>query len=205
MTVKDKEKQEAEQPDQTEPSEAGAAAPEGPTDSAESTESTASTESTSSTEPAPDWQDRYLRLAAEFDNFRKRTAREFGDLVRTAERDLIAELTEVLDNLARAVDADHKGESMEDFARGVALIRDQLSKALAKRGLEKMDSVGQPFDPNAHDALLRMPSAEHAEGIVIQEVTPGYRLGDKILRHAKVIVSQGAPPEESAQRGSENE
>jgi molecular chaperone GrpE len=167
--------------------------------------STESSPSTPSTEAPPDWQDRHLRLAAEFDNFRKRTAREYIDLVRNAERDLIGELTEVLDNLGRAVDADHKGEPVAEFAKGVALIRDQLSKALASRGLEKMESVGQQFDPSAHDALLRMPSGEHPEGTVIQEVAPGYRLGDKVLRHAKVIVSQGKPQDEPADNGQDKE
>ena len=81
----------------------------------------------------PDWQDRYLRLAAEFDNFRKRSAREFGDLVRNAERELIGDLTEVLDNLDRALKADHKGESVDEFAKGVALIREQFWRTLDKR------------------------------------------------------------------------
>jgi len=141
--------------------------------------------------PAEDWHDRYLRLAAEFDNFRKRSAREFGELVRTAERDLITELTEALDNLGRAVDNDHKGESVEQFARGVALIRDQLWQVLERRGLERMQTVGFPFDPEQHDAMMRLPSDEHAEGTVAQEISPGYRLGGRVIRHAKVIVSQG--------------
>ncbi|MEW5702379.1 MAG: nucleotide exchange factor GrpE [Candidatus Zixiibacteriota bacterium] len=145
--------------------------------------------------PTEDWHDRYLRLAAEFDNFRKRSAREFGELVRTAERDLILELTEVLDNLGRAADADHKGESVDQFAKGVALIRDQLRQVLERRGLEQMQCVGSPFDPEQHDAMLRMPSDDHAEGLVAQEVSPGYRLGGKVLRHAKVIVSQGKAEE----------
>lgn len=154
----------------------------------------------SETEPekteSPDWQDRYLRLAAEFDNFRKRSAREFGDLIRSAERDLIGELTDVLDNLDRALTTDHKGESVEEFAKGVALIREQLWTVLSKRGLERMTTVGEPFSPEAHDALMRMPSEEHDEGRIVQEVSPGYRLGDRVLKHAKVIVSQGAPPKD---------
>jgi molecular chaperone GrpE len=144
-------------------------------------------------ETTEDWHDRYLRLVAEFDNFRKRSAREFGNVVATAERDLIAQLTEVLDNLERAVSADHKGESVDEFAKGVALIRDQLWDVLGRRGLTKMETVGNAFDPEAHDALMRAPSEEHDEGIIVQEVSPGYRLNDKILRHAKVIVSQGSP------------
>ena len=141
-----------------------------------------------------DYHDRYLRLAAEFDNFRKRSAREFGNLVIAAERDLIGDLTEVLDNFERALNADHKGESAEEFAKGVALIRDQLWDVLGRRGLKRMEALGSPFDPEAHDALLRMPSEEYDEGVVAQEVSPGYRLGEKVLRHAKVIVSQGKPP-----------
>ena len=140
---------------------------------------------------ADDWHDRYLRLAAEFDNYRKRSARDFGELVRNAERDLIAELTGVLDNFGRALDTDHKGESADDFAKGMALIREQFWTALSTRGLERMETVGCPFDPNQHDAMMRMPSDEYAEGFVMQEVSPGYRLGDKVLRYARVVVSQG--------------
>jgi molecular chaperone GrpE len=144
-----------------------------------------------------DWHDRYLRLGAEFDNFRKRSAREFGNLVISAERDLIADLTEVLDNFERALKADHKGESVDEFARGVALIRDQLWDVLGRRGLKQMDVLGTPFDPEAHDALMKMPSDEYDEGVIAQVVAPGYRLGEKVLRHAKVIVSQGKPSADS--------
>ena len=147
--------------------------------------------------PADDWRDRYLRLAAEFDNFRKRSAREFGDLVRNAERELIGELTEILDDFVRAVDADHKGESAGHFAQGIAQIKSKLWGVLEKRGLERLSTVGKPFNPEEHDALMRMPSEEHDEGVVIQEIAPGYKLGGKILRHAKVVVSQGLAPSDS--------
>lgn len=146
---------------------------------------------------AEDWHDRYLRLAAEFDNYRKRSARDFGELVRNAERDLMAEVTEVLDNFGRALDTDHKGESVAHFAKGMAQIREQLWTALAKRGLERMETIGTPFDPSQHDAMVRMPSDKFAEGIVMKEVSPGYRLGDKVLRYAKVVVSQGKAETES--------
>ena len=157
---------------------------------------------------AGDWQNRYLRLAAEFDNYRKRSARDFGELVQNAERNLIAELTEVLDNFGRALDADHKGESVTDFARGMSLIREQLWTALNKRGLERMETLGCPFDPNQHDAMVRMPSNDYAEGLVMQEVSPGYRLGNKVLRYARVVVSQGKyrdsmAPESSADQSVE--
>jgi len=145
----------------------------------------------------PDWHDRYLRLAAEFDNFRKRSAREFGELVRNAERELIGDLTDVLDNLDRALNADHKGESADEFAKGVALIREQFWRTLDKRGLERIETVAQPFNPETHDALMRMPSEEHDEGVIVQEVSPGYRLGERVLKHAKVIVSQGKPADDT--------
>ncbi len=159
-------------------------------------------ESAPAAEAAPsadDWHDKYLRLFAEFDNYRKRSARDFGELVRNAERDLIADLTEVLDNFGRALDTDHKGESVAEFAKGMSLIRDQFWTALSKRGLERMETVGNPFDPGQHDAMVRMPSNEYDEGVVMQEVSPGYRLGNKVLKYARVVVSQG-----KGETGSEN-
>ncbi len=141
--------------------------------------------------PADDWKDQYLRLAAEFDNFRKRTAREYGDLVRNAERALIGDLTEVYDDFVRALTADHRGESVDQFAQGVEQIKSKFWRALEKRGLERLSTVGRKFDPEEHEALARMPSEDHDEGIVVQEIAPGYKLGGKILRHAKVVVSAG--------------
>lgn len=151
-----------------------------------------------------DWHDKYLRLIAEFDNFRKRSARDFGELIRNAERELIADLTEVLDSFGRALDTDHKGESVADFAKGMSQIREQFWSALSKRGLERMETVGYPFDPGQHDAMVRMPSDQYPEGIVMQEVSPGYRLGNKVLKYARVVVSQGkAETPESAEASGE--
>lgn len=147
------------------------------------------------TTPADDWKDQYLRLAAEFDNFRKRTAREYGDLVRNAERSLIGDLTEAYDDLVRALSADHKGESVEQFAQGVEQIKAKFWRSLEKRGLERLVTIGSKFDPEEHEALARMPSDDHEEGIVVQEIAPGYKLGGKILRHAKVVVSAGTSRE----------
>lgn len=145
--------------------------------------------------PVDDWKDQYLRLAAEFDNFRKRSAREFGDLVRGAERDLISDLTEVYDDFVRALETDHKGESGEHFAKGVEQIKAKFWRALEKRGLERLATIGSKFNPEEQDALMRMPSEEYDEGTVMQEIAPGYKLGGKILRHAKVVVSAGKSQE----------
>jgi molecular chaperone GrpE len=147
------------------------------------------------TAPVDDWKDQYLRLAAEFDNFRKRSAREFGELVRNAERDLISDLTEVFDDFVRALEADHKGESVGHFAKGVEQIKSKFWRALEKRGLERLKTVGGKFNPEEQDALMRMPSEDYDEGTVVQEIAPGYKLGGKILRHAKVVVSSGTQQE----------
>ncbi len=144
-----------------------------------------------------DWKDKCLRLAAEFDNYRKRSAREFGDLVRNAERDLIGDLTEVFDDFVRALESDHKAESADQIVQGVSQIRSKFWSVLERRGLERSSTVGTPFNPEEHDALMRMPSDEYDEGIVMQEISPGYKLGGKILRHAKVVVSQGKQEAES--------
>jgi len=152
------------------------------------------------------YYEQLLRVTAEFDNFRKRTAREYSGLIENAERELIAELTEVLDNLDRALGTDHKGETVNDFAKGIELIRDQLVKALESRGLTRMETAGQPFNPDAHEALMRTPSDEHDEGTIVQEVSPGYRLKDTVIRHARVIVSQGKAEEtESNESGDEQD
>lgn len=149
------------------------------------------------TEAVDDWKDKCLRLAAEFDNYRKRSAREFGDLVRNAERDLVGDLTEVFDDFVRALESDHKAESAEQIVQGVSQIRSKFWSVLERRGLERLSTVGTPFNPEEHDALMRMPSDEYDEGIVMQEISPGYKLGGKILRHAKVVVSQGKQEAES--------
>lgn len=143
------------------------------------------------TTPVDEWKDQYLRLAAEFDNFRKRSAREFGDLVRGAERDLISDLTEVFDDFVRALEADHKSESVAHFAKGVEQIKAKFWRALEKRGLERLTTIGCKFNPEEQEALVRMPSDDYDEGTVMQEIAPGYKFGGKILRHAKVVVSAG--------------
>jgi molecular chaperone GrpE len=166
-------------------------------DIAQEAESAPAPEAPSVGEPVEDWKDKCLRLAAEFDNYRKRTSREFGDLIRNAERDLVGDLTEVFDDFVRALEVDHKGESADHVVQGISQIRSKFWTVLERRGLERLSTVGTPFNPEEHDALMRMPSDEYDEGIVMQEISPGYKLGGKILRHAKVVVSQGNQGTES--------
>ena len=147
-------------------------------------------------QPAIDWQDRCLRLAAEFDNFRKRTAREYAQIIKSAEEQLIGELTDVLDNLQRALDPEHRNAKSQELIRGIELIHSQFKSVLEKRGLVRMHVIGEPFDPEKHDALLQIESAEIPEGHVAREVAPGYLLGEKVIRHAKVVVSHGPAKQE---------
>ncbi len=136
-------------------------------------------------------QDKHVRLYAEFDNFRRRTAKESFELMATANARLIEKLTEVLDNFQRAFDPQNKTASAEDFEKGVRLIYGRFKELLENEGLEEIDPVGVEFDPNVHDALLQQPSDKVAENHIIQTVQKGYKLKSKILKHAKVIVSKG--------------
>jgi molecular chaperone GrpE len=135
--------------------------------------------------------DRLQRLAAEFDNFRKRSAREAAATIERANERLVKELLPVLDDLARALGAAevHEEATLEE---GVRLVHRSLADLLAKEGLAEIETDGQ-FDPHVHEALLSQPS-EAAEGDVIEVVQKGYTLGDRVLRPARVVVSAGMPP-----------
>ena len=136
-------------------------------------------------------QDRNLRLMAEFDNFRRRTAKEQLDLIETANAKLLEKLSEVLDNFERAFAAENKANDLEAFEKGMQLIHTQFAKTLTDAGLEQIDPVGQEFDPNCQEALMQQPSEEIPEGHIVTVFQKGYRLKGKISKTAKVIVSSG--------------
>jgi len=133
--------------------------------------------------------DRLQRLAAEFDNYRKRSARDAAALSERANERLVKELLPVLDDLARALEAtaDHEEAKLED---GVRLVHRSLADLLAKEGLSEIETDGK-FDPHVHEALLSQPS-DAEEGSVIKIIQKNYKLGDKVLRPARVVVA--APP-----------
>lgn len=153
-------------------------------------------------EPEPDWEDRYLRLAAEFDNYKKRSARDFARIIKNAEGDLILELTEVLDNLERALDPENRNGGLQEFVKGIDLIYGQFKAVLEKRGLSRMKTIGELFDPEKHEAMMQIDSDDIPEGHITGEIAVGYTLGDRVLRHAKVIVSRG-PAQEKEEEGKE--
>ncbi|RKY70500.1 MAG: nucleotide exchange factor GrpE [Candidatus Latescibacterota bacterium] len=139
---------------------------------------------------AAQYYDRWMRLAAEFDNYKRRSARQFAELVQSANERLVTQLLPVLDNFERALNHEGDDETLESFRKGVEMIFGQLHDVLKAEGLKSFDSVGKPFDPNIHDAIMQMESEEHESGTVMEEVQKGYTLGDKVLRHTKVVVSK---------------
>ena len=135
-------------------------------------------------------KDKNLRLYAEFDNFRRRTAKESFEMMVTANAKLIEKLTEIMDNFNRAFDPNNKASS-EDFEKGMKMIFGRFKDILDAEGLEEIDPAGAVFDPNLHEALLQQVSDTVPENNVIQTISKGYKLKTKILKNAKVIVSKG--------------
>lgn len=134
--------------------------------------------------------DKYLRLVAEFDNFRKRTARERSDLLKHAAEDIMKALLEVLDDMERAAGPDTEGAD-DALPEGVRLIFSKLSRILAGKGLKVMETKGEPFDEEFHEAIAEVPAPQPENaGKVLDVVQPGYFLNDKIIRHAKVVVGK---------------
>ena len=135
--------------------------------------------------------DQLQRERAEFANFRRRTERERVSQRAAVIRDVMQQILPVLDNLERAVAA----LSSQDpaLAGGVDLVRVQLTQVLAGHGLTELDAVGRPFDPNVHDAIASVPSADHAEGVVVEVVEKGYRTDAELVRAAKVVVATPPP------------
>ena len=139
----------------------------------------------------PNWKDQYARMLADFDNYRKRVARDREELAQFAAKDILKDLLPTVDNLALALE---KAENKDDpFVQGVKLAYDGFLKALADHGATPIDSVGEPFDANFHDALAQLPSPDVAEGVIMNEVKRGWLLHGKLLRAAQVVVSSGAP------------
>ncbi len=140
---------------------------------------------------AVDWKDRYARLLADFDNFKKRTARDREDTYRFAEADILKDILPTVDNLALALS---KSEQQDDpFVKGVRLVYDTLLKALKDHDAEPFDSIGKELDTEKMEAIATLPSPEIDEGRVSNEVKRGWMLKGKVLRAAQVVVSSGKP------------
>jgi molecular chaperone GrpE len=145
---------------------------------------------------AEGYRDQLLRKAAEFENYKRRTDAEYGAVIRNATESVLTALIPVAEDFARSLKAGRAAGEGDAFSRGVELIYAKLTKVLEQQGLVPFESTGKPFDVNYHDALLQIPRADLPPGTVIEEVERGYMLFDKVLRHAKVVVS--APAESAA-------
>jgi molecular chaperone GrpE len=136
-------------------------------------------------------KDKYLRLAAEFDNFRRRTAKERIELTQTAGKDIIQSLLVVLDDMDRAAKQLENTEDIKSIREGVSLVFNKLKNAMQQRGLKVMEAQGQEFNPDIHEAITEIPAPnDKMIGKVMDVVEPGYYLGDKLIRHAKVVVGK---------------
>lgn len=191
MAEKDPEKEPEKKPEEFAEDlvrEAEKAAEEPPEEAAETAEKSELEQLKEELEQA---KDRNLRLIAEFENFRRRTAKEQLELIETANGKLLEKLSEVLDNFERAFAAENKAKDLNAFEKGMQMIHSQFAKILADSGLEQLDPAGAEFDPNQHEALMQQPSDEIPEGHVVTVFQKGYKLKNKILKTAKVIVSSG--------------
>ncbi|HEX7654019.1 MAG TPA: nucleotide exchange factor GrpE [Verrucomicrobiae bacterium] len=138
------------------------------------------------------WE-RLLRTTADFDNFKKRAAREKVESAQYATASVLTKLLPVLDNFEMALAAattQNAGGNLASFQSGVAMIQQQLKNVLVESGLEEVDAVGKPFDPNLHEAISQQESTEVPEGNVIQQVRKGFKLKERLLRPAAVIVAK---------------
>lgn len=137
-------------------------------------------------------KDQLLRTAADFDNFRKRSRRDAEEAERRGREEAVREVLPIVDNLERAVSASESAKDAAAVAEGVRMVLKQFDDVASRLGLERIAAVGQRFDPNIHDAVQQMETAEHPPGTIVAEVVPGYRLGDRLLRAALVVVAR--PP-----------
>ena len=138
-----------------------------------------------------DYKDKYLRLSAEFDNYRKRTMKEKAELIKNGGEKAISAILPILDDLERALQNMQKADDVKAMYEGIDLIHQKFLKNLGHEGLEKMNPVGEAFDTDFHEAIALVPAQEEAQkGKILDCVQTGYKLNDKVIRHAKVVVAQ---------------
>ena len=137
-----------------------------------------------------DWRDKYIRLQAEFDNFRKRTLREKMELVQTGGSDVLKAILPVLDDMQRAIAASEKSEDIAALREGERLVEKKFIDTLRQKNVTEIEALGEDFNEELHEAVARFAAGEDKRGKVIDVVQRGYKLGDKILRFAKVVVGE---------------
>ncbi len=173
--------------------EESAAIPENETDKEADEEPSLEQKLTQAQNETAQWRDKFLRLAAEFENYKRRTSRERVDLIKTAGKDVIVNMLPVLDDFERAFKASEKveDEASKEVLKGFDLIFNKFKSTLEQKGLKKMECNGQDFDTEYHEALTEIPApTPELAGKVVDVIEDGYYLNDKIIRYAKVVVGK---------------
>ena len=135
--------------------------------------------------------DKYLRLYSEFDNFRRRTVKERAELIKTASEDVLKALLPILDDFERAIKANESVEDVQAIKEGIQLIYNKFKNTTTQKGLVSFESIGETFNPDLMEAITHLPAAdEQQKGKVIDDLEKGYKLGDKVIRFAKVVIAQ---------------
>jgi molecular chaperone GrpE len=135
-------------------------------------------------------KDAWMRTAADFDNFRKRSRREVEDARKSGREDLLRTVLPVFDNLERAIQSSQRAVDIKAVSDGLAMVLKQFVDALGRAGIQKIETVGRSFDPQVHEAIQQVESKEHEPGTVLAEVQPGYTQGERLIRAAMVVVAK---------------
>jgi molecular chaperone GrpE len=144
------------------------------------------------------FKDQWLRTAADYDNFRKRTRRELDEARRSGREDLLRAVLPVFDNVERAIQSASRTNDVKAMADGLQMVQRQFIEALGREDIKRVPTVGLAFDPSIHEAIQQVETSEHAPGTVIAEVQPGYVLGDRLVRAAMVVVAKAKAGEGGA-------
>jgi molecular chaperone GrpE len=142
------------------------------------------------TEKLAEMQDRYLRLAAEFDNYRKRTIKERYELIKTAGEDILKDLLPILDDFDRAMNVMNSSDSINAIMEGTGLIYNKFKMVLENRGVNELNPIGVTFDPDVHEAIAKIKGTDEQSGRIIDVTQKGYSLNGKIIRHPKVVIGE---------------
>ena len=157
---------------------------------AENTDTDTDTVAEKPAEEQIDWKDQYIRLQAEFDNFRKRTIREKMDLIQSGGSDVLKAILPILDDMQRAIAASEKSDDIAALREGERLVVQKFIDTLRQKKVVEIEALDAPFDENLHEAVARFAAGEDKKGKVIDVIERGYMLGDKVLRFAKVVVGE---------------
>ncbi|HEX37832.1 MAG TPA: nucleotide exchange factor GrpE [Candidatus Cloacimonetes bacterium] len=153
-------------------------------------------------EEVSSYKDRWLRSAAEFENFRRRNEKDRIDWIKNANKSLITDLINVYEHLEMAMESANTDQVPENFRKGIVMVHDELKSLLERYGLRRIEAIGQEFDPQYHEAIAHIEKEGFDDNIVCDCIQNGYILNDKVLRHARVAVAK--VPEEASQNDGDN-